>query len=290
MPLNWRSLRKSKWIVCGLSGFLAALGLAASGCASQKTAPPFSSTPVTLESLSRQLESMESRQSELAARLEALEHRPPTSGDFHPVLPLHDHPAVITLNVHGEPFRGSDSARFAIIEYSDFNCSFCARYVTNIYPALERDYIRTGKVRYLFHDLPDRLDPDSLEKARVARCAGLQGKFWEMHDRLFARPLPVLDHPEVLEEHALVVGLDAIQLKSCLQNPRLTPFIERIAADARGYGIEGTPAFLVGRLSETGDAVWATKVIVGAESYEALKQELDEVVRPDPAKVLMDRK
>lgn len=179
-------------------------------------------------------------------------------------------------NVRGEPFRGSTNTQVAIIEYSDFNCSFCAKYATNLYPQLDRDYVRTGKVRYFFHDLPDRLDDDSLTKAQVARCAGEQGKFWEMHDRLFEDLAPLHKNPEAVERHALALGLDATKINACLQSGRYLAPIKRSSEDARRFGMTGTPSFLLGRMSESGEVVWGTKVILGAESYEALQAELEE--------------
>ena len=93
---------------------------------------------------------------------------------------------VVSANVHGEPFRGTNSARVAIIEYSDFDCSFCGRYARNVFPRIESDYIQTGKIKYFFRDLPEPVDTNAWFKARAARCAGDQGKFWQMHDLLFA--------------------------------------------------------------------------------------------------------
>ena len=81
---------------------------------------------------------------------------------------------AITLNVFGEPFKGSAGARVAILEYSDFDCSFCAKYATEIYPLIDHAYIQSGQVKYYFRDLPGPEHLNALFKARVARCAGEQ--------------------------------------------------------------------------------------------------------------------
>jgi protein-disulfide isomerase len=178
-----------------------------------------------------------------------------------------------TLNVRGEPFRGGARARVAIVEFSDFNCSHCAQFETNVYPRLDETYLRTGRVKYLFRDLPDRLDADALAKAEAARCAGEQGKFWEMHDRLFADPLPF--GGENAARHVAALGIDAGKFDACLQSHRYREPIRRSAAMAARMEIHGTPAFLVGTVDESGDVVQSTRIFMGAESFESFRGELD---------------
>ena len=97
-------------------------------------------------------------------------------------------PGALRSAVAGEGFNGDSRARVAILEYSDFECPYCRRYATEVYPRLEEDYITKGKVKYFFRDLPLPDHADAMEKARYARCAGEQGAFWEMHDWLFLNP------------------------------------------------------------------------------------------------------
>ncbi len=188
-------------------------------------------------------------------------------------------PAELTMNVFGEPFRGEAQARVAILEYSDFDCSFCARYATQIYPRIEAEYIKTGKVKYFFPDLPVQKEhPNALYKARIARCAGEQGKFWEMHGRLFADQKLIV--PVDLPLLARSLGMDPNPFKACVDSDRYTENILRSAALAERTGIVGTPAFLIGKVSEDGRLLKATKIFFGAESYEAFKKVLDEFLAP----------
>ncbi len=233
----------------------------------------------TLESLQREVAELREGQRLLAEQVEILRKKIETRGG--PVItPPNPKPqVVITQNIRGEPFRGETNARVAIIEYSDFNCSHCARYATNIFPRLEKEYILTGKIRYLFQDLPDRQDLDSQIKAQMARCAGEQKKFWEMHDRFFRENLPVLDHPEVLVDHARALGLDAVTLNACIQSRHYLLAIERIGKNARRMGIYGTPSFLIGELSDDGNVLRGTALLTGGESYEELKAVLDGLLK-----------
>jgi protein-disulfide isomerase len=82
--------------------------------------------------------------------------------------------------------QGASSAPVTIVEYSDFQCPYCARYSTETYPEIKAQYIDTGKVRYMFRHFPLSFHSEAELAAQAAECAGEQGKFWEMHDTLFA--------------------------------------------------------------------------------------------------------
>lgn len=186
-------------------------------------------------------------------------------------------PPTVSLNVHGEPFRGSALARVAILEYSDFDCSYCARYAKEIYPLLDHAYVQAGKVKYFFRDLPGPEHPNALFKARVARCAGEQDRFWEAHDRLFRDQRP-FDGPG-LAAFGQALGLEDAAFQACIGSDRYTEAIQRSADLAQNMRINGTPAFLVGVLSDDGNVLRASKIFLGAESFEAFKAVLDELLK-----------
>jgi protein-disulfide isomerase len=183
---------------------------------------------------------------------------------------------VISVNVHGELFRGSGKARVGIIEYSDFDCSFCGRYVREIYPQIDRDYIQPGRIKYFFRDLPAPGETNAMLKARAARCAGEQGKFWELHDRLFATQSEPsgADMPS----HAKALGLDVENFNACLISSRYADNIRLSIAGAKRIGIFGTPAFLIGTVSEDGNFMKVSKLLVGGESLDPIKKALDELL------------
>lgn len=242
---------------------------------SKDESPTISPEP-TLKSLQAEVDQLKEGQRQLSEQVEALRRGLAERPSKVEVKPSVQPPPTITQRIQGEPFRGKESARVAIIEYSDFNCSYCAKYATNIFPLLEKEFIQSGKVRYLFRDFPDSLDPDSLVKAQVARCVAQQGKFWEMHDRFFRESLPVLDHPEVLVDHARALGFDAVQVNECVKSGRYLSAIDQIAKAAKRFGVHGTPSFLIGRLSDDGNVLYGTRLITGAETYESLQTALKE--------------
>jgi protein-disulfide isomerase len=86
------------------------------------------------------------------------------------------------MSIAKDPVKGSRSAKVAVIEFSDFQCPFCGRYVKDTLPQLASEYVETGKVKYVFRDYPLNFHKNAFKAAEAAHCAGEQDKFWEMHD------------------------------------------------------------------------------------------------------------
>ena len=191
-------------------------------------------------------------------------------------------PAVATLNVRGEPFKGDAGARIAIVEYSDFECPFCGKYSREVYPQIVERYVKTGKVRYYFRDLPLPIHANALPAATAARCAGEQGKFWEMHDSLFANQSALSQKD--LAERAARLGLDQPRFSDCVSSTKYAEAIRKVVAGAQRMGIDGTPAFAIGTITAGGEVVTVNQVALGADSFEGFKAMLDEIISAAPAK------
>jgi protein-disulfide isomerase len=146
---------------------------------------------------------------------------------------------------------------------------------------LIEDYVETGKVRYVFRDFPiESIHPAAVEAAAAARCAGEQGKYWQMHDRFFAdqKALAEKDWPAQAE----ALGLDGAALQACVESGRHKAAIAKDQADGQTAGVRGTPSFFLG-LTEPGAAtVKATKMVRGARPYDAFKQALDGLLADKP--------
>lgn len=90
------------------------------------------------------------------------------------------------VSIDDDPVLGRADAPVTLLEFSDYQCPFCARFFRDTLPTLKAEYIDTGKVRYVFRDFPiDQLHPYARKAAEAANCAGDQGRYWEMHDLLF---------------------------------------------------------------------------------------------------------
>jgi protein-disulfide isomerase len=189
-------------------------------------------------------------------------------------------PSEISLPISGEPFKGSPAARVAIVEYSDYQCPFCGEYSREVFPRVDSDYIRNGKVRYYFRDLPLPSHPQALPAAMASHCAGEQGKFWEMHERLFANQNAL--GPDALKQHAAALGLDAARFNECLSSGKYRSAVARSMASAERMRIDGTPAFLIGVLDANGEVVKVAQVMLGAKDYQEFKAALDGALAAPP--------
>ena len=113
----------------------------------------------------------------------------------------------VTVGVANNPMLGAPEAPLTLIEFSDYQCPFCRRFAETTLPVLKRDYIETGKLRYVFRDFPlDRLHPQARKVAEAAHCAGDQGKYWAMHDLLFQQQQAL--QVERLKGYARQLGLN----------------------------------------------------------------------------------
>jgi protein-disulfide isomerase len=176
--------------------------------------------------------------------------------------------------------RGQASARVVLIEFSDFQCPFCGRYVRETYAELQREFVDTGKVRYAFRSFPlESIHPLAFKAAEAGECAREQGKFWEMHDRLFADQQALA--PSDLLKHGQALGMDDAKFQTCFEGT-VTARIKADQAEAVRLGLTGTPTFLVGEAQPDG-TVKVLQKIVGAQPYATFRAILQAVLIAPPA-------
>lgn len=190
-------------------------------------------------------------------------------------------PFDVEVNAASPEIKGSKSAPLAIIEFSDFQCSYCLSYVLETFPQLDKSYIKAGKVKYFFRNLPlTNGHPNAFRAAEAARCAAEQGKFWEAHDRFFNNQDTL--NPNDWPQHAQALGLNTEKFNQCLTSGKYDDEINKDLEEAERLGLNGTPAFLIGRLSADGQHVSVQKVMLGAETFDKFKQALDEALTSQP--------
>ena len=169
--------------------------------------------------------------------------------------------------------KGGAGARVVVVEFSDFQCPFCARHAKQTLPQIEREYVDSGKVRYVMRHLPlEAIHPDALRAAAAAECAGEQGKYWQMHERLFGnqQALSAAD----LARYAQESGVEPAAFQKCVDADTHGAKIRRDLADAQAAGITGTPTFFLG-FPEAGGKVRVVRRIQGAHPYPVFKAALD---------------
>ena len=186
-------------------------------------------------------------------------------------------PHNVVLSVDGAPSMGNGDAKITLIEFSDYQCPFCGRHVSQTLPRLITEYVKTGKVKYVLRDFPlGPIHPLAFKAAEAARCAGDQGKYWEMHDRLFSNQQAL--GPQDLPRHAEAVGLDVTRFQECLEKETHAAKIRQDLSDGEKAGVRGTPAFFLGLTDPNGSQVKALRSVTGAQSYAAFKTAIDSLL------------
>jgi len=183
------------------------------------------------------------------------------------------------VSLDGAALRGSRQAPLAVVVYSDFQCPFCAHFANTTFRELDGDYIADGKVVVAFRHFPLSHHNQAFAAASAAACAGRQGKFWEMHDRLFTNAKTLGSAP--WRTFAAELGLNRAQFDSCLD--REGP--ETVRTDlALGEALEisGTPSFLIGRIGRDG-RVRVSNRLAGALPIGSFKSIIDPLLANPPA-------
>jgi len=153
--------------------------------------------------------------------------------------------------------RGDQNASITMIEFSDFQCPFCARFEETLEKILA-DY--KGKVRLVYRHFPLSFHPEAEKAAEAAECAGEQGKFWEMHDKIFAANKAGTMSVDQWKKDAKSLGLKTSQFNNCLDSGKYADKIARQMAEGEMAGVQGTPTtFIDGEL------------VSGALPYESVK-------------------
>jgi protein-disulfide isomerase len=178
-----------------------------------------------------------------------------------------------TMTVTGELYKGEPSAKVAVIEYADFQCPFCRRFESQIYPNIRDAYIKTGKLKYFHRDMPLAFHQGAMPAARAVHCASEQGKFWEMHDTLLGDAASLT--PADIDQRAGQLGMDVPKLDQCISSDRFADIIQRSINEASAMQVSGTPTFIIGTLDANGNLMSVKKTVVGASPFEAFKAAID---------------
>lgn len=145
------------------------------------------------------------------------------------------------------PFLGNKEAKVTIVEYADFQCPFCKKFHDTIFKNLQKDFIDSNKIKFVYQDFPF-LGEESFLAAEAAACAKDQGKYWEFHNRIYevqAGENVGTYIPENLKKLAAGLGLNAEQFNQCLDSHKTKSLVETSYDSAVGYGVEATPTIFI---------------------------------------------
>jgi len=181
----------------------------------------------------------------------------------------------VRISIDNDPIIGNPNAKISIIEFSDFQCPFCARFHIQTLPLIFEEYIDQGKVKLVFRDFPiQNIHPNALPAAVAAECANEQGKFREMHDKLFDNQnqwnkQQTADAILMFNQYAEEMKLDQEIFDSCLSNGKYIDEIKKDLKDGQDYGVSGTPRFFIGN-----DKIGYVE-LKGAQPFDSFKKVID---------------
>ena len=192
-------------------------------------------------------------------------------------------PESILLGIDDDPLMGDRKARLVLVEFSDFQCPFCARFVRETLPEIEKDYIKTGKLKYVFRDFPiSSAHKDAFKAALASGCALDQGKFWEMHHKLFGNQAAFTVYN--LTQSADAVGLNKEKFQQCLNSNEYATEVQSDFADGLKAGVNQTPTFFLGLTEPNSPRVKVLTVITGAKPYAVFKAAIDSALQQNSLK------
>ncbi len=181
-------------------------------------------------------------------------------------------PAGDPADVDDDAVLGSDSATVTVIEFTDYQCPFCGRHFQQTFGEIKKNYVDTGKVKYVVRDFPLSFHPNAHIGAEATECAHAQGKFWEMHEKLFSNQdtwSGMADAVPTLKQYAKDLGLNTSKFNSCLDNHDMAKEVDADLAAGSAAGISGTPGFWI--VSDDGQS----KSVSGAYPYATFQAAFD---------------
>ncbi len=188
-------------------------------------------------------------------------------------------PGQVQVSADDDPAIGNKNAKVYVIEFSDFQCPFCRRFREQTLSQIDNDYIKTGKVYFVYRDFPlEQIHPAAIPAALAAECADEQGKFWEYHDIIFAEQQKQgsgtiqYDADDLKQWAAQVDGLNTQQFNQCLDSQKYAQEVQKDFQDGATAGVQGTPTFFIGSPQKG----WTP--LVGAQPYSAFKAAIDQAL------------
>ena len=233
---------------------------------------PPAQAEVTLEDLLQEMEALKTRQQGMQSDLQEIKNL--LRGKIAPP-PV---PQNVTVGLDDDPSQGDPNAPVTLVEFSDYQCPFCARHFRETLPQIDAEYVKTGKVRYVFRDFPLDIHPQAERAAQAAHCAGDQGKYWPMHDQLFGNPRAIgLDD---FTAQATAIGLDLVRFNACLSDKKYAEEVKKDLKEGQQLGITGTPGFFIGRTDAASNQVKGARALIGAQPYASFKAAFDALLAP----------
>lgn len=195
----------------------------------------------------------------------------PTVAAGDTAVPTPPAPSGDPANADDDPMLGDEDATVTLIEFTDYQCPFCSRHFEQTYGQIKKDYVDTGKVKLVVRDYPLSFHPNAQKASEATECADDQGKFWEMHDKLFQTQGTWSngDGATAFKQMAKDLGLNSATFDACLDGGTHAQEVADDMAAGSASGISGTPGFWIVGPDGKG------QLISGAYPYDTFKAAFD---------------
>jgi protein-disulfide isomerase len=150
-------------------------------------------------------------------------------------------PPHLNVGPGDSPLGGTPGAPVTLVEFADYQCPYCRKTEPDL-KRLREEF--KGQINYAFRDFPLPMHPSAEKAAEAARCAGKQGKFWEMHDRLFVGDAESLTMPR-LKAAAQELKLNSQEFDHCLDSGETEAAVQLDLNNGKQIGLSGTPSFFI---------------------------------------------
>lgn len=182
----------------------------------------------------------------------------------------------ISINTTSLRLDNPSAITAVMVEFTDFQCPFCGVYARDTFPELKRDYVSSGKLKYVIKHLPLPMHPFAPTAARASYCAEKQDRLWDMHHELFTHQEALSDQD--LLTYATKLGLNQELFSSCLSDKTTAAAVDADVAEAKRLRVNSTPTFFVGSLQDNG-TVRLLRQVNGAQAYRVFQATLDDVLK-----------
>lgn len=169
---------------------------------------------------------------------------------------------VYEVDIDDDAIKGNPDAKITIIEFSDYQCPYCAKAEATLKKIAEN---YSDKVRFVYRDFPLDFHDNAQKAAEATECAKEQGRFWEYHDLLFAKQDKWSEDSKEFKKYAKDLGLNESQFAQCLDSGKYKEEVKKDLSDGEAVGVSGTPAFFING-----------RKLVGAQPYEEFKNIIDD--------------
>lgn len=188
----------------------------------------------------------------------------------------------VKVSVADEPVLGQKSAPVTLVEFVDYECPFCKRFIDQTFSDIKKNYIDTGKVKVIMRNFPLSFHQNAHKESQAALCARDQGGdsiYYKFHDEIFKRTTSngtglALDQlPKIAND----LGIDGSKLQGCLDSDKYKAKVDQDISEGTKAGVSGTPAFFVGK-STSGNEIDG-QIVVGAQPYSAFQTIIDQLLK-----------